>query len=85
MHVGFARRRVATHRAGQIGRAQRQGPRGIYAVSCEGFDGSKTMPGAPGGLVERDVSFAGDIVRGEAFGKNPNILAQIKMKWDETN
>ncbi|KAL5357479.1 hypothetical protein BJX96DRAFT_172560 [Aspergillus floccosus] len=47
------------------------------------FDGSKPTPGAPGGLVERDLAFAQDMVHGDAFRENPDILAQIEMNWED--
>lgn len=38
------------------------------------FDGLRPEPGAPGGVIERDLSFAQDTIKSAAFRDNPDIL-----------
>ncbi|PLB37317.1 uncharacterized protein BDW47DRAFT_39265 [Aspergillus candidus] len=47
------------------------------------FDGSTPQPGKPGGLVERDVSFALATVESSEFKEHPDILASLEMPWEK--
>ncbi|PLN80333.1 hypothetical protein BDW42DRAFT_115138 [Aspergillus taichungensis] len=47
------------------------------------FGGSTPQPGQPGGLVERDVSFALATVESSEFQEDPGILASLEMPWEK--
>ena len=49
------------------------------------FGGSTPQPGKPGGLVERDVSFALATVESSEFKEDPGILASLEMPWEKVN
>lgn len=49
------------------------------------FGGSTPQPGKPGGLIERDVSFALATVESSGFKEDPDILASLEMPWEKVN
>ncbi|KAF9888087.1 hypothetical protein FE257_009352 [Aspergillus nanangensis] len=45
------------------------------------FDGSKPQPGTPGGIIERDLSFALETVQSISYKEDPSILGRLELKW----
>ncbi|RMJ27574.1 hypothetical protein PHISP_01562 [Aspergillus sp. HF37] len=46
------------------------------------FDGSRSQPGEPGAVVERDLSFAQATIKAVDFRANPDVLDEIGLPWE---
>jgi hypothetical protein len=45
------------------------------------FDGSRPQPGAPGSIVEHDLSFVQETIKSSGFRDNPEILDDVVFPW----
>jgi hypothetical protein len=46
------------------------------------FDGSRSQPGEPGAVAERDLSFAQATIKGVDFRANPDVLDKVGLPWE---
>ncbi|RJE21031.1 hypothetical protein PHISCL_06626 [Aspergillus sclerotialis] len=47
------------------------------------YDGLRPEPGAPSGVIERDLSFAQDTIKSDTFRENPDILDETSLPWKQ--
>jgi hypothetical protein len=43
------------------------------------LDGTRSTPGKEGKVVERNLMFARDLIRGKEFKENPSVLDQLTI------
>jgi hypothetical protein len=47
------------------------------------FDGSKPQPGAPGTVIEHDLSFVQETIKSSGFRNNPELLDEVVLPWKD--